>query len=109
MQVLSLSGHSVYFTSALHKNTERGAMLKKSWFSTRVTSSDGWSVEIGDRGTLVFKANKVRVWIGIEIQTRPLVWIVYSGDMRGGSIQGAQLTDEKLRSFWNASRYFLIS
>jgi hypothetical protein len=73
-------------------------MLRKSWFITKVTSSDGWSVEIGDRGTVVYKEKKVRVWVGIEIQGRGHPWVVYSGDMRVGSIQGAQLTDEKLRS-----------
>lgn len=72
-------------------------MLRKSWFITKVTSTDGWSVQVGDRGTLVYREKKVRVWVGIEVLSPGHGWVVFSGDMRVGSIQGVQLTDEKLR------------
>ncbi len=72
--------------------------FKKSWFSNKVVSSDGYSVRILDRATILYEERKRRVYVSAEMLAPKHTWALYPNDMRVGSVRGKKFQDEELRS-----------
>jgi hypothetical protein len=72
--------------------------FKKSWFSSKVTSTDGYSVKLIDRATILYEDRKHRLYVSAEMLAPKNTWALYSSDIRIGKVHGKQLNDEALRS-----------
>jgi hypothetical protein len=73
-------------------------VLKKKWFSKTVVSSDGHSVSILDRATILYEEKKRRIYVSAEMLAPRHAWALNPSDMRVGSVRGIKLQDEALRS-----------
>ena len=72
--------------------------FRRSWFRAKVTSSDGYSVEILDRTTILYQDATSRIFVSAEMLAPKNAWALYPSDMRIGFARGQQLQDEKLRA-----------
>ena len=72
--------------------------LKKDWFSNKIVSSDGFSVRILDRATILYEERGLCVYVSAEMLAPKDTWAIYPNDMRVGSVQGNRLEDREIRS-----------
>jgi hypothetical protein len=72
--------------------------LRKKWFSSRVVSTEGFSVDIRGRNDVLYVEGDLRVYVYAEMSIATSTWALYPNDMRIGSRYGPLLNDEKLRS-----------
>jgi hypothetical protein len=71
--------------------------LRKHWFSSKVSSTEGYSVQLMDRGTLMYEEHRLIVYVGAELLAPKYTWAIYQNDMRIASRDGKQLDDEAMR------------
>jgi hypothetical protein len=72
--------------------------FRKKWFSNTVTSSDGYSLTIADRTTLLYVDGVGRVHVSAEMLAPARTWALYPDDMRVDTARGPQLADEERRA-----------
>jgi hypothetical protein len=72
--------------------------FKKKWFSNKVESTDGYSVNILSRSTILYEEQDRSVIVSAEMLAPKHTWALYPEDMWIGSVRGEQLQDEALRA-----------
>jgi hypothetical protein len=74
--------------------------LRKSWFSDKVTSSDGWYVRPVNRAMILYADQTSKVFVSAEwlLGAKGMAWALYPDSMWVGSPEGEKLQDETRRS-----------
>lgn len=70
--------------------------FKKNWFSNKIVNSDGYSITVVDRATVLYEAES-KIYVSAEMLALRNAWALYPSDMRMNSVHGPQLSDENLR------------
>lgn len=72
--------------------------FKKTWFSNKVVSSEGFSIEILSRTLVVYRDRAHNIFVSVEKLTPYKRWALFADDMWVGSQNGTKLTNDTVRT-----------